>query len=133
MFLQRSASHVSHDPQAVFVSKYKKQGSESQGIAFFFNPLTGQAARDFPKDGVLMDYSVKQAFLAPAPDANFLKQLVILDHTNTLHVMPDTDILKGNWKTNVIYNVETISEKESLLTGYLMSYKDKVSRVNWII
>lgn len=123
MFLQRSAAHVPHEPQAVFISKYESGSDEAKTLVHYFNPLNGQASKGTPETGIVLDYGVKQAFLSNVADSNdFLKALMLLDSQNKLHVLPEKaseDLLTKTNKLNVVYTVN-MENKDSLLTGYSM-------------
>jgi len=105
---------------------------ESVSFAFFFNPLTGQSSTDQPKDGFQLNYKIQQAFLAPELDSNFIRSLILLDHENKLHFLPDTNALSNSKKFNVVYTVTTDSSDDTVLTGLAMAYtKDKPLAELW--
>lgn len=129
LFLQRSASHVHHEPQAVFVSNSRTSPNES--LVFHFNPLTGQPAKQNSKDGIILNYSVKQAFLGPNLDSTFLKPLIMLDHSNKMYALPDIDpLINSQNKLSVIYTVGT-SKEDTVLTGLAMSYSNEELAELW--
>lgn len=136
MFLQRSAAHVPHEPQAVFVSKYESETNEAKTIVHYFNPLNGQPSKGSPQTGTVLHYGVKQAFLSNVVDSShFLKALMLLDSENKLHVLPEKDsedLLTKTNKLNVVYTVN-MEEKDSLLTGYSMVNSMEVSIQFFII
>jgi hypothetical protein len=132
LFLQRTSAHVTHEPRAVFVSKYVSEKS----LVYFFNPLTGEAAKDYTNEPFILDYTVKQTFLSPSADSNFLKPLVIFDDKNKLHVFPETgiDIFKTSGKLNVIYTADIHENgKDSVLIGHAMSYSNEPLSELWRI
>jgi hypothetical protein len=131
LFLQRTAAHLPREPQCVVISKVKTdQGFKS--LAFFFNPITGKSSKGYPKEGIVFDYDVKQAFISNALDENFLKPLVLLDHENKLHVLPETSAAflttKSN-KPNVLYMATVQNEQNSMLVGYSMKFINKVGKI----
>lgn len=130
LFLQRTSAHFPHEPQASFVSK---SASGSQTRVFFFNPLTGQAIKNSPKDGLTLDFKTKQAFIYPTVDSEFLKPLMIFDQENKLHVLPEksNELLKESSRLNVIYSVNTDNGKDTILTGYAMSSGNEASPELW--
>ena len=132
LFLQRSSAHIPHEPQAAFVSN---SASGSQTRVFFFNPLTGKTVKNSPELGLTLDFKVKQTFIYPTADSEFLKPLVIFDQDNKLHVLPRaSDQLVGqSKKLNVIFSVSTDNGKDTVLTGYSMdsSSSDSASPELW--
>lgn len=128
MFLQRTAAHFPHEPQCVLISKVKTdQGLKS--FVYYFNPLTGQASKDFPKEGVVLDYQIKQAFISNTADKKFVKPLVLLDADNKLHVLPEKasdQLTSKSTKPNIVYVTSSENDKNTLLVGYSMKYSDKV-------
>jgi len=124
LFLQRSASHVSHEAQAVFVSRSALH--EDASFVFFFNPLTGQASRDQPKEGLQLNYRIQQAFLTPELDANFLRSLILLDDKNRLHFLPHTNALATSDKFSVVYTVQADKASgDTVLTGLAMAFSSE--------
>jgi hypothetical protein len=112
----------------VFVSRSKTGTNTS--LVHNFNPLTGQPANNSPNKGQVLNYSVKQAFLGPNMDANFLRPLVMLDHENKIHALPDNNFLQVNNKLSVIYTVGT-SNEDTVLTGLAMVYTNEELAELW--
>ena len=132
LFLQRTAAHFPHEPQSVLVSKFEtNKGDDSKTLVFYFNPLTGQPSKDYPANGVILDYPIKQAFLSNiADEANFLKPLVLLDDQLKLHVFPKASsvkLTKSANKLNVIYLANVEDEKNSFLAGYGIKQVEQVN------
>lgn len=83
LFVQRTSSHFPYEPQCVLVTKIK---NSSKTRIFYFNPFTGKETKEHSKEGVVVDFEVKQAFLTGQLDAQFLRGLVLFDTENRLHV-----------------------------------------------
>lgn len=131
LFLQRTSAHLPHEPQCVLIRKIKIN-QEFKTLVYYFNPLTGEPAKDYPKDGIVLDYQIKQAFLSNTIGSNFLKPLILLDTENKLHALPEqTDNIHLKVKSNkptVVYSANSNNnEKSSLLIGYAMKFSEKVS------
>lgn len=132
LFVQRTPAHVPHEPQCAIITKLKSNGKSR---VFYFNPLTGQVAKDQPKQGVLLDYQVKQAFLANAIDTHYLKPLILFDSEKRLHVLPEKaiDDVKAKFnKPTVIYSTSEETDKDSFLVGYLMRFDNEVKFLDQI-
>ncbi len=123
MFLQRTAAHVPYEAQCVLLAKTLVDGVQKTRV-YFFNPLTGQPSKDFSKEGVIVDYEVKQAFLLNIHDSHHLKPLALFDSENRMHVLPEKsakEVLAKSSKATVIYssNVDANGGGSSLV-GYAM-------------
>lgn len=122
-FLQRTSAHYPYEPQCVLVSKIKTdQGLKS--LIYYFNPLTGQPSKDTPKEGIILDYQIKQAFITNTADNHFLKPLALLDHENKLHVFPEKASVQFTVKSNkpkILFSTDSPNEKDSLIVGYSMN------------
>lgn len=58
-----------------------------EGILYVFNPFNGQGIG--ANDGVLpLGYRVKQTLLLHQPDRDFLRSILLLDHSDEVHVFP---------------------------------------------
>lgn len=128
LFLQRTAAHFPYEPQCVLVAKIKTdQGLKS--LVYYFNPLTGQASKGESKEGLILDYHIKQAFITNTADSHFLKPLVVLDHENKLHVFPEKSSVQFSAKSNkpkILYSADSPNEKDSLIIGYSMTSINQV-------
>jgi ER membrane protein complex subunit 1 len=138
LYLQRSAAHFPHDPQCVLVCKYNTNdsigsSSASKTLIYFFNPLTGSPSKDYPSEGLIVDYQIKQVFMSNVAVQNFLKPLIILDQENILHVLPEKSkegLSNKFTKSNVIYltgsSDQRNAEKTNTLIGYLIKFTSEV-------
>lgn len=126
LFVQRTAAHVPHEPQCALVAKT----TSGKTRVFLFNPLTGKASKDVPKNGLLLDYQVKQAFLATNTiDAHYMKPLIMLDTENRLHVLPEKavdDIKPKLNKPSIIYATSEETDRDNFLVGYWMKFDNQV-------
>lgn len=51
-----------------------------------FNPISGAAIND----GIIeLNYKIKQYVLLPHPEIDFLKSILLLDHNDQLHTIPE--------------------------------------------
>lgn len=133
LFVQRTAAHVPHEAQCSLITKTK---SSSQSRVFFFNPLTGRPSKEQSKQGLLLDYQVKQAFLASnAMDTHYLKPLILFDTENRLHVLPEKAVEEVKAKLNkpsIIYATSDDTDRDSFLVGYWMRFDNQVCSLHSI-
>lgn len=134
LFLQRTAAHFPYDPQCVLIGKT----TESKTKIFFFNPITGVPSKDYPKDGLTVDYQVKLAFLSNQADSQFLKPLFLFDHQNKIHVLPEKSLndleLKSSSKSAVIFStLNDENNRTSILAGYGMKFDNNELPELWRI
>ena len=123
LFLQRTAAHFPFEPQCVLLAKTASasasQSSASQTRVFFFNPISGAPSKEQPRDGLVLDYEVKQAFLFQQANSQHLKPLVLFDSEHRLHAMPAGSIEIESSpedklaKPMFVYTTETSSSAES--------------------
>jgi hypothetical protein len=130
LFVQRTAAHVPYEPQCALITKVKSTNSQdSKSRIYFFNPLTGKPSKDFPKNGLVLNYQIKQAFLANSMDSHFAKHLILFDSENKLHVLPEKSTEDLKFKSNkpsIIYATSEESDRENLLVGYLVQFGSEV-------
>jgi hypothetical protein len=127
LFLQRTAAHVPYEAQCAVLFKTLVNGVEKSRV-YFFNPLTGQPSKDFSKEGVLLDYEVKQAFLLNIHDSQHLKPLALFDSENRLHVLPEKsaqEVLAKSSKATVVYSSSVNANGSSTLVGHAMKSLNK--------
>ncbi|CAF0712899.1 unnamed protein product [Brachionus calyciflorus] len=128
-FVQRTAAHVPYEPQCVLISKANDQNGSLKTRVYFFNPLTGRASKDAPKEGYLVDYQVKQAFLSYQMDSHYLKPVVLFDTENRIHVFPQSSIsdlqAKSSNKPTIIFSTQRENDNLNTLTGYSLSYSNE--------
>ena len=135
LFLQRSSAHVPHEAQCTIVSRVQV-GETIKTRVFFFNPLTGKVSKDFAKEGLVLDYEVKQAFLFNLHDSHFLKPLVLFDTENRIHVFPEKavkEIESKSSKATVIFSTIRENNSTSGLVGYSMKSINKPLSEVWRI
>lgn len=85
LFVMRTTAHIGLDPQCLVLGKSKVNG---KGLLYAFNPVTGAPVADIPSSGKNLLYTVLQASMFSEPDNNFLKGVLILDDTYTVHTYP---------------------------------------------
>ncbi len=131
LFVQRTAAHVPHEAQCALVSKVRSEDNQIKTKILFFNPLSGAPSKDQPKDGLVLDYDLRQVFLYNFHDSQYLKPLVLLDSKNKLHVLPDrssNEILTRHIsKPSIIYTNVKENEKNNVLVGFSMNSFNTVS------
>ena len=126
-FVQRTAAHFPYEPQCVLISKIQI-GEKLKTRIYYFNPITGQTSKDQPKEGLIVDYQVKQAFLSTHSDEQFLKPLFLFDQDNILHVLPEKlgeELTSKSAKTSVIYSTSLSNDKTNSLVGYAVKHLNK--------
>lgn len=85
LFVMRTTAHIGLHPQCMVLGKSKVNG---KGLLYAFNPVTGAPVADIPSSGKNVGYNVLQASMFSEPDNNFLKGVLILDDTYTVHTYP---------------------------------------------
>lgn len=119
-YIQRTSAHYPYEAQAVIIAQLKSD--QSKTLVSFFNPLNGLKTKDYQTELVL-NFKVKQAYLASVVDSQFLKPLILFDTENKVHILPKTseELIAKNKIPHVIY----VAEKSSL-SGYSIKETEKV-------
>ena len=122
-FVQRTAAHYPYNAQCAIISKLKNDDSKT--IITFFNPLNGEKLKEYHNDDLILDFKIKQAYLANIADNHFLKPLIILDAQNKIHILPKSsqELISKSKKPYSIYSADKNS-----LAGFLVS----VSGLYWL-
>jgi hypothetical protein len=127
LFLQRTTAHYPHEAQCALLSKMRVDDGFKTRV-FYFNPITGKASKNYPKEGLALDYLVKQAFVSTKINGEFLKPLVLLDAANKLHILPQKseELLVKYSKPTVLYTAQTENDKANSISGFAMKYTNQV-------
>jgi hypothetical protein len=127
LFLQRTTAHYPHEAQCALLSKMKVDNG-FKTLVFFFNPITGKPSKNYPKEGLVLDYLVKQAFVSTKINGDFLKPLILLDSANKLHILPQKseELLVKYSKPAILYTAQTENDKTNSITGFAMKYTNQV-------
>ena len=122
LFVQRTAAHFPYDAQCAIISQFKTDLEKS--IITFFNPLNGEKIKEQQKDDLILDFKIKQAFLANVADNHFLKPLIVLDTQNRAHVLPKSaeELIFKSKKPYSIYTADRNS-----ISGFTVSNSESVS------
>ena len=120
LFVQRTAAHYPYNAQCVIISKLKNDDSKT--IITFFNPLNGEKLKEHQNDDLILDFKIKQVYLANIANNHFLKPLIILDSQNKVHILPKTsqELISKSKKPYSVYTADKNS-----LTGYCVSVSRK--------
>lgn len=119
LFIQRTSKHFPFQPVCTLVAKDIASGN---GVLYQFNPISGQ-----PVNGglVTLSYQIKQIALLRETENDFLKGMLLLDHNNGVHVVPDV----AKESAHGIY-VFTADKEEAVLQGYFIELSnEKLSAV----
>ncbi len=127
LFVQRTSAHYPYEAQCAVISQLKSDTSKT--IVTFFNPLNGLKIKEYQKNDLILDFKVKQVYLANVADNHFLKPLVLLDNENKIHILPKSsqDLIL---KSSKPYNIYT-AEKNSI-SGFSVANINGVCTVFWL-
>ena len=122
LFVQRTAAHYPYNAQCAIISQLKSDASKT--LITFFNPLDGVKIKEYQNSDLILDFKIKQVYLANIADNHFLKPLIILDHLNEIHILPKTsqESIYRSKRPHSIYTVDKNS-----LSGYSISQNNAVS------
>ncbi|XP_072743819.1 ER membrane protein complex subunit 1 isoform X2 [Anoplolepis gracilipes] len=114
LYVQRGSRHFPHPPQCALLAEDKETG---EGVAYTFNPITGQ-----PLDGLVkLGYKIKQSMLLHVTTDDFLRGILILDARDKVHVYPDTAIAVAASLGKSTY-LFTADQTTGILSGFSLSY-----------
>ncbi|KAL4220987.1 DUF1620 superfamily [Mactra antiquata] len=87
LHVQRTTAHFPHLPQCVVLGKNKVSG---RAHVFAFNPINGQRISQMPVGGLHLPYNIVQSFLLGEWDKDFMKPLILVDDSYSVHTFPST-------------------------------------------
>lgn len=112
--VQRSSKHFPHPAQVTIVAKHTHSG---RGLLYQFNPITGKPINA----GIIeLNYPIRQLSVLQ-PGTDFLQGILLLDHDNRLHVVPEVaaPLAHGTY----IYSAD---RNTGIVTGYYVELQNKV-------
>lgn len=116
LFVQRTTRHFPRPAQCALIAKDR---FTDEGIVYMFNPITGELASDIVKTGS----KIKQFMLLPKHNEEFLREVLLLDDNDQVHVYP-----KGNYAVIVDVAKQTFiftaDSKTGILKGYSLAYSN---------
>lgn len=127
LFVQRTTRHFPKLAQCALIAK---DIHTNESVLYIFNPINGE-----PVDEGLIrtGYKMKQVMLLPKPNDEFLREILIIDENNNVHIHPK----KSNKKLTDITRqtfIYTVEPSQGFLTGYTLAYNNSSnSQVYFII
>lgn len=123
LHIQRTTAHFPHPPQCVILGRNRVSG---RGHLYAFNPISGHHVSQMPPGGLHLPYNILQAFLLGEWDEHFMKALVMLDDTFTVHTYPSTAQQFVEKLRSSVY-VYLADVDSSMLNGYrIVSRQNKL-------
>lgn len=115
IIVQRTSKHFPHPAQVSILAKHALTG---HGLLYQFDPIMGTAING---GFVELNYAVRQVSVLQ-PGTDFLQGILLLDHENGLHVLPESmaSMAHGTY----IYAAD---KETGIVTGYYVELQDKVS------
>ncbi|XP_053379517.1 ER membrane protein complex subunit 1-like [Mercenaria mercenaria] len=114
LHVQRTTAHFPNPPQCVVLGRNRASG---RGHLFAFDPISGHSVSQMPAGGLHLPYNIQQAFLLGEWDEHFMKALIMLDDTFTVHTYPTSALSFVEKHRSSIY-IYLADVDSSLLNGY---------------
>lgn len=128
LYIQRTTAHFPNPPQAILLSTSQEDDTFSLLV---FNPITGDIIEHDVKSNT--KGGVVQAMLLPFADSHHLRALLMLDHENNIHLMPDSEEMRNKLDSGehslYLYSADKNSGN---LQGYRQINHKKVQKT-WLV
>jgi ER membrane protein complex subunit 1 len=96
--------------------KFSSSKITGNGILYQFNPISGQSING----GIInLDYKIQQVSLLHETESDFLKAILLLDHQDQVHVIPE----KAAKLANKMY-LYTANKNTGILSGFFIEYNN---------
>ncbi|KAL5290766.1 EMC1 family protein [Megaselia abdita] len=113
LIVQRTSKHFPKQPICTIITK---SAETKKGVLFSFNPITGAQIGETNN----LNYEIQQIAFLPEDTTEFLKAIVLFDHNNQVHVIPE------NYKKQAdgLY-LFTANKKSAILNGFHLKFNEK--------